>query len=73
MAIMNYEYKHFLKANFSENWEEVSKEKWIQAERAAGFSPKTWSGDPRYMDTYATGGFSGNGVSGRLRSVRDSE
>jgi hypothetical protein len=59
--------RHFLKGDFSDRWEEVNKEKWIKAERAAGFRPKMASVDPRYMDTYATGGFAGNGVRGIIR------
>lgn len=58
--------RHFLKAAFAREWTEVSREEWIKAERAAGFRPRMSSDDPRYMDVYATGGFSGNGVSGRL-------
>lgn len=59
--------RHFLKADFADNWTEVSKEAWIKAERAAGFRPKMSSSNPRYMETYATGSFSGNGISGCLR------
>jgi len=40
---------------------EVTKEEWIQAERSAGFRPKHGGGGP------ATGGFSGNGISGSIR------
>lgn len=48
-------------------WTEVSKEDWIKAERAAGFCPKLWSGDPAYMTTCATGGFGGSqGISGNI-------
>ncbi len=46
---------------------EVTLEKFCKAERAAGFRPKLPSSDPRYMTTLATGGFSGNGVSGRVK------
>lgn len=54
-------YRYLLKADFQDSWQEVSKEVWIKAERAAGFRPKLWSGT-----TCATGGFSGGGVCGRL-------
>jgi len=40
---------------------EVTKEEWISAERAAGFHPKFGGDGP------ATGGFSGNGMSGSIR------
>ena len=40
---------------------QVSKEDWINAERAAGFYPKHGGDGP------ATGGFSGNGMSGFMR------
>ncbi len=46
---------------------EVTLEEFCKAERAAGFRPKLPSSDPRYMTTLATGGFSGNGVSGRVK------
>lgn len=46
---------------------EVTLEEFCKAERAAGFMPKLWSGDPRFMTTPATGGFfSSHGVSGRV-------
>jgi len=40
---------------------EVTKEEWVQAERSAGFHPKCGGDGP------ATGGFSGNGISGSIR------
>lgn len=40
---------------------QVTKEEWIQAERSAGFRPKYGGDGP------ATGGFSGNGISGSMR------
>ena len=58
--------KYLLKADFQGDWIEVTKEEWIKAERAAGFRPKLWRGLPAYMTTCATGGFGGNGVSGRI-------
>ena len=51
--------KYYLKADFQKDKQEVTKEEFIQAERAAGFRPK-------YGDGIATGGFSGNGVSGYI-------
>ena len=59
--------KYFLKADYQKNWQEVTKEEWIQAERSAGFRPKCASTDPEYMTTCATSGFGGNGVSGKIR------
>ena len=47
-------------------WKEVTKEKWIRAERSAGFRPKCSSTDDAYMTTCATGGFMGNGISGKI-------
>jgi len=57
---------YFLKADWQDEWQEVSKEKWIEAERAAGFRPKCSSDHPRYMKDCATGGFTGSGVSGKI-------
>ena len=58
--------RFFLKAPMISNaWTEVTRQKWIEAERAAGFRPKMSGDDPRYMDTMATGGFSSStGLSG---------
>ena len=64
--------KYFLSATVgSEKIErEVTLEEFCKAERSAGFRPKLWSGDPAYMTTPATGGFSnGNGISGRTEYV----
>ena len=55
-----------MKASFSKKWEEVTKEQWIEAEREAGFRPKMASDHPRYMNTYATAGFSAGFVSGTI-------
>jgi hypothetical protein len=68
------EYTHWLKANAipGSEWQKVSREDWIKAERRAGFRPKLWSGDPNYMTTYATGGFSDSGgISGKLTTDDD--
>ena len=56
--------KYYLKADFQKEYQEVTKEEFIQAERAAGFNPK-------YGDGLATGGFSGNGVSGSIKYISD--
>jgi len=56
--------KYFLEEG--EGKKEVTRKEWIQAERAAGFRPKMASTDPGYMDTCATGGFTGNGISGSI-------
>ena len=63
--------RYYLKANFQDDWQEVTKEKWIVAERQAGFRPKMSTNDPKYMKTCATGGFSGNGVSGQIKYESD--
>ena len=53
---------------------EVTLEEFCRAERAAGFRPKLWSGDPAYMTTPATGGFSNsNGISGRTEYVPNAQ
>ena len=56
--------KYYLKADFQKEKQEVTKEEFIQAERAAGFRPK-------YGDGVATGGFSGGGVSGYIEHVKE--
>jgi len=58
------EEKYYLKADFQNEYQEVTKEEFIQAERAAGFRPK-------YGDGLATGGFLGNGVSGSIKYTPD--
>jgi hypothetical protein len=50
---------------------EVTLEEFCKAERAAGFRPKLSSDHARYMTTLATGGFSGSGVSGRVKYTPD--
>ncbi len=62
-------YRYFLSATIEgEKIErEVTIEEFCKAERGAGFRPKLWSGDPKYMTTPATGGFgSSSGISGRV-------
>ena len=55
-------YKYFLKADFQSEYQEVTKEEFIAAERAAGFRPKSGDG-------IATSGFSGSGVSGSIERI----
>jgi hypothetical protein len=62
--------KYFLKAFFQEQFQEVTKQEWIKAERRAGFRPKMASTDPGYMDTCATGGFSNGSITGRIEYIR---
>lgn len=50
---------------------EVTRAEWIVVERAAGFRPKMAFDDPKYMETCATGGFSGQGLSGRVAHSQD--
>lgn len=57
---------YYLKTVAETNWREVTRKEWIEAERGAGFRPKLPSTDPRYMTTCATGGFSGNGIQGKI-------
>lgn len=68
---MNREYRYFLYVVLAgERIErEVSLEEFCKAERAAGFRPKLWSGDPAYMTTPATGGFSSGESGGRVQYV----
>lgn len=61
-----YVEKYFLKAEWQPDKQEVTKEQWIKAERAAGFRPKLSSDHPEYMTTCATGGFHSGGVSGSI-------
>lgn len=49
---------------------EVSKEEFIRAERNAGFRPKLCFDHPDYMTTFATAGFQGNGIYGRMEFDR---
>jgi len=63
---MEHKPRHFLKSRFRKDWEEVTKQEWIEVERECGFRPKMSSDDPRYMDTYATAGFTSGFVSGTI-------
>lgn len=54
--------RYLLKADWQEEWTEVSKEVWVRAERAAGFH--NTMGRP---DEPGTAGFGGGGVRGSIR------
>lgn len=58
--------RYFLRDRGETEWREVDRRRWIEAERSAGFRPKLASTDARYMEVCATGGFTGNGIEGRL-------
>jgi len=58
--------RYFLKADHQTDWDEVSKEDWIKAERQAGFRPNLPSDHPQYMNTCATLSFCGGPVSGKI-------
>lgn len=49
---------------------EVIKEEFIRAERNAGFRPKLPYDHPDYMTTFATAGFMGSGIAGRVEFKR---
>lgn len=63
--------RYLLKADWQNDWADVSRKDWIHAERRAGFRPKMSSDDPRYMDVCATGGFSNGSTNGRIEHVGD--
>jgi len=50
---------YYLKAEWQKRFSKVTEEQFIRAERDAGFYPKT-------PGTVATGGFSGNGMVGKI-------
>ncbi len=52
--------KYYLKADHQKEWDEVTKEQFINAELNAGFRSKFGSGH------IATGGFGGGGISGKV-------
>jgi len=58
--VNDVEYDYFLEHPIFGK-KQVTKEEWISAERSAGFHPKYGGDGP------ATGGFSGNGISGSMR------
>ena len=71
MTSDGYDYQLKAGAIPGSDWVSVSKEDWIKAERAAGFRPPVWSGDPSYMTTCATGGWSSSsGISGRMVRIK---
>lgn len=55
--------RYFLKADHQTEWDEVTREQFINAEQAAGFRSKFGSNHP------ATSGFSGRGMRGRVEYV----
>jgi len=55
--------KYFLKADWEDEYKEVTEKQFIAAERGAGFHSKFGA------DHVATGGFSGSGVSGKIEYV----
>lgn len=60
--------KYYLRLNERAQWQRVTKEAFIAAERAAGFRPKLPTTDPAYATTCATGGFGSSGsVQGQIR------
>lgn len=65
-------YKYFLSVELGGEVieREVTLEEYCKAERNAGFRPKLWSGDPAYMTTPATGGFSSGNISGRTKYIK---
>lgn len=58
--------RYYLKTDYASVWSEVDKMTWIQVERACGFRPSFPSTHPDYMNTCATGGFSGSGHNGMI-------
>lgn len=54
--------RYFLRWDDEEDWREVTVDEFVRGERRAGF--RNTMGRP---DLTATGGFHGNGVSGRIR------
>lgn len=65
------DYIYLLTASWGTEPQEVSKEEWIRAERAAGFYPKCGSDEPGFWTSCATGGFSCGLVSGSIRPKRN--
>ena len=61
-----YTSKYFLRGEWQDEWREVTRQQFVTAERAAGFRPK-------FGDGLATGGFTGGGVSGKIKYVADPE
>ena len=57
---MKGENKYYLKADFMDEYKEVSKQEFIQAEQNAGFRSKFG------RNHLATGGFGSGGISGKI-------
>jgi hypothetical protein len=55
--------KYYLKADWQSEYQEVTKEQFIDAEQSAGFHSKFGPNE------IATGGFSGRGISGKVEYV----
>jgi len=73
MKNLMHQYRYFLSVIIAgEKIErEVTLEEFCKTERAAGFRPNLWYGDPAYMTTPATSGFDNiNGISGRTEYVK---
>ena len=52
--------RYYIKYDEEDDWREVSRERFIRAEKQAGFRSKFGT------DQVATGGFSGNGIQGKV-------
>lgn len=61
-------YSYYLRRRGESEWREVSREIYIQAERAAGFKPIHGKD---YWKDLATGSFFSATISGRIRSNRE--
>ena len=58
--------RYYLRADHQTDYDEVTKEEYIRAERNAGFKPKFAFDDSKYNTVIATAGFYGGGVSGKV-------
>lgn len=58
-----YKVKYFLKAEWQKEYQEVTQEEFVQAERSAGFRPKPGCGP------CATAGFSSGSISGKVQYI----
>ena len=67
LRIMVHVPRYFVKYDEEDDWVEVSKERFIRAERQAGFHSKFGP------DNVATGGFSGNGIRGKVNYEMEKE
>lgn len=56
----SYKERYYLKADWQTEWQEVTQDQFVDAERNAGFHPKSGCGP------VATGGFSARGICGRV-------